>query len=86
VVDGAKKGCQNASKGRLQALYAPRIYPCLLNRAQIIVYSFTTDVFDPPLRYPERNSFGICWNFFSKFSIKNPWCEKNYFPIFNFDE
>jgi hypothetical protein len=84
-VDGAKKGCQNASKGRLQALYAPRIYPCLLNRAQIIVYSFTIDVFDPPsyiLRGIVLEFVGIFFQIFHK----NPWCEKNYFPIFNFDE
>jgi len=72
VVDGAKKGCQNASKGRLQALYAPRIYPCLLNRAQIIVYSFTTDVFDPPsdiLRGIVLEFVGIFFQIFHKKSL-----------------
>jgi hypothetical protein len=79
VVDGANQGCQNASKGCLKALYAPQIYPRLINRAQFIVYSFTVDVFDPHISYPKRNSFGIYWNFFLNLSIKNPWCEKNIF-------
>jgi len=44
VVIDANQGCQNASKGRLKALYAPQIYPRLINRAQFIVYSFAVDV------------------------------------------
>ena len=50
VVDGAKQGCQNASKGQLKALYAPQFYPRLMIRAQFIVYSYAVDVFGPRIR------------------------------------
>ncbi len=85
MVDGANKGCQNASKARLKALYAPQFYPILMNRAQFIVYFFTVDVFDPHIRYPERDGFGI-FGIFSKFFHKNPWCEKTIFLFFYFAE
>jgi hypothetical protein len=66
VVASANQGCQNASKGRLKALYVPQIYPRLINRANIIVYFVAVDVFDPHISYPDRRSFGICRNFFSQ--------------------
>jgi hypothetical protein len=44
VVIDANQGCQNASNGRLKALYAPQIYPRLINRAQFIVYSLSLKV------------------------------------------
>jgi hypothetical protein len=86
VVDGANKGCQNASKGRLKALYAPQFYPLLINRAQFIVYFFTVDVFDPHTSDILRGMVLEFLEFFPNFSIKNPWCEKTIFLFFYFAE
>jgi hypothetical protein len=55
-VGRAKAGCQNASKGRLKALYAPQIFPRLVKRAQFIVYFFAVNVFGLRIRKPERDN------------------------------
>jgi hypothetical protein len=59
VVDDAKQGCQNASKGHLKALYAPQFYPRLINGAQFIIYSFVVDV----LGLKSDNLTGIVFEF-----------------------